>query len=83
MGEKTIVSVAYECETGAPKDGFFRVKTLKTLFMLSRVPLDLLKCILTGAINFASVWSSYENSSFFEITRASVLFSRKFKMQFK
>ena len=37
---------------------FFRVKTLKTLFMLSRVPLDLLKCILSGAINFVSVRSS-------------------------
>ena len=43
MGEKTIVPVAYECGTGAPKDVFFRVKTLKTLFMLSRVPLDLSK----------------------------------------
>ena len=48
MGEKTIVPVAYECGTWAPKDVFFRVKTLKTLFMLSRVPLDLLKCILSG-----------------------------------
>ena len=43
MGEKTIVPVAYECGTWAPKDVFFRVKTLKTLFMLSRVPLDLSK----------------------------------------
>ena len=58
---------------------FFRVKTLKALFMLSRVPLDLLKCILSGAINFVSVRSSYESSSFSEITRASVLFSRNLR----
>ena len=43
--------------TGAPNDGFF-LNTLKTLLRLSRVLLDLWKCILSGAKKFVSVRSS-------------------------
>ena len=43
--------------TGSPKDGFL-LTTLKTLFRLLRVLLDLYKCILNGAIKFVAVWSS-------------------------
>ena len=39
--------------------------------------------ILIGAIKFISVRSSQGNLSLFEITRALLLFSRKFQMQFK
>ena len=45
---------------------------------LSRVLLDLYKCILSGAIKFVFVRSSYGNLSLFEIERASLLFFRKF-----
>ena len=40
------------------------------------------KCILSGAKKFIPVRSSQGNLSLFEITRASVLFSRKFQLQF-
>ena len=43
--------------TGAPNDSFL-LNSLKTLFRLSRVLLDLLKCILSGAKKFISVRSS-------------------------
>ena len=42
---------------GTLNDGFL-LNTLKTLFILSRVLLDLQKCILLGAIKFVSVRSS-------------------------
>ena len=67
--------------TGAPNDRFL-LNALKTLFSVPRVLLDLQKCILSGAIKFVSVRSSQGNLSLFEITRASVLFSRQFQMQF-
>ena len=69
-----------ECKTGAPNDGFL-LNTLKTPFRLSRALLDIQRCILSGAINFATVRSSQGILSLFEITRASVLFSRKFYVQ--
>ena len=65
--------------SGAPNDAFLQ-NTLKTLFRLSRVLLDLQKCILSGATKFLSVRSSQGNLSLFEITRASVLFFRKFQV---
>ena len=40
------------------------------------------KCILSGAKKFIPVRSSQGNLSLFEITRASVSFSRKFQLQF-
>ena len=43
--------------SGAPNDGFL-LNALKTLFWLSRVLLDLLKCILREAVKFVSVRSS-------------------------
>ena len=69
-------------DSGAPNDSFLP-HSLKTLFRLSRVFLDLQKCILSGAIKFVSVRSSQGNlsMSLFEITRASVLFSLKFQTQ--
>ena len=68
--------------SGAPNDSFLP-HTLKTLSRLSRVLLDLQKCIPIGAAEFESVRSSQGNLSLFEITRASVLFSRQFQVQFK
>ena len=56
--------------SGEPKDGFL-LNTLKTLFRLSRVLLDLQKSILSGSVKFVSVRSSQGNLSLFEITRAS------------
>ena len=69
-------------DSGAPNDSFLP-HLLKTLFRLSRVFLDLQKCILSGTIKFVSVRSSQRNlsMSLFEITRASVLFSLKFQTQ--
>ena len=67
--------------SGAPNDGFL-LNALKTLLRLSGVLSDLQKCILSGAIKFVSVRSPQSNLSLFEITRASVLFSPKFQMQF-
>ena len=46
-----------EPRTGAPNDGFL-LNTLKTLFRLSSVLLDLYKSILSGAVKFVSVRSS-------------------------
>ena len=63
----------------APNDGFL-LNTLKTVFRLSRVLLDQ-KCTLSGAITFLSVRSSQGNLNLFEITRASVLFSQEFQIQ--
>ena len=62
----------------------FLSNTLMTLFRLPRVLsiLDVYECILSIAIKFVSVRSSWGNLSPFEITRALVLFSRKFSMQF-
>ena len=74
--------VAIVCFTEAPNDGF-PLNTFKTLFRLSRILLDLQKCILSGFVEFVSDWSSQGNLSLFEITRASVLFSQKFWMQIK
>ena len=65
---------------GAPNNAFL-LNTLKTLFRLSRVPLDLYKYILSGAIKLVPVRSSQGNLSLFEIARGSVLFSQKFQMQ--
>ena len=56
--------------SGEPKDGFL-LNTLKTLFRLSRVLLDLQKSFLSGSVKFVSVRSSQGNLSLFEITRAS------------
>ena len=56
------------CISGAPNDDFLQ-NTLKTLFRLSRVLLDLQKCILSGATKFLSVRSSQGNLSLFAITR--------------
>ena len=56
--------------SGEPNDGFL-LNTLKTLFRLSRVLLDLQKSILSGSVKFVSVRSSQGNLSLFEITRAS------------
>ena len=67
--------------SGATNNGFL-LNTLKTLFRLSRVLLDPQKSIINGAVKFVSVRSSQGNLSLFEITRASVLFSRKFCMKF-
>ena len=69
-------------DSGAPNDSFLP-HSLKTLFRLSRVFLDLQKCILSGAIKFVSVRSSQGNlsMSLSEITRASVIFSLKFQTQ--
>ena len=50
----------------APNDNFF-LNTLKTLFRLTRVLLDLQKCILRDAANFVPVRSSWGNLSLFEI----------------
>ena len=70
--------------SGAPKDGFLlQLIALKTPFRPSRVLLDLQKCTLSSAKKIISVWSSQSNLSLFEITRASVLFSRKFQLQLK
>ena len=44
--------------SGAPNDVGFLLSTLRTLFRLSRVLLDLYKSILSGAIKFVSVQSS-------------------------
>ena len=40
-------------EPGATNDGFLLNKSIETLFRLSRVLLDLNKCILSGAIKFS------------------------------
>ena len=53
-----------------------------TFFKLSRVLLDIQKCILGGAIKFVSVRSTQGKLSLFEISRDSVLFPRKCLMQF-
>ena len=67
-------------DSGAPNDSFLP-HSLKTLFRISRVYFGLQKCILSGAIKFVSVRSSQGNlsMSLSEITRASVLFSLKFR----
>ena len=67
--------------SGAPNNGFLQ-NTLKTLFSLSRVLLDLQKRIISGATKFASVRSSKGNLSLFEIARALVLSFQKFQVQF-
>ena len=46
--------------TGVINNGLLPI-TLKTLFKLSRVLLDLKKCTLSGTIKFLSVWSSLAN----------------------
>ena len=61
--------------SGAPKDGFLP-NALKTHFRLSRVLLDLYRCILSGDLKFVSV-------RLFEIARASIAISRKFQTQFR
>ena len=69
--------VAIVCFTEAPNDSF-PLNTFKTLFRLSRILLDLQKCILSGVVEFVSDWSSQGNLSLFEITRASDLRRREF-----
>ena len=66
--------------SGAPNDSFLQ-NTLKTLFMLSGVLLDLQKCILSSTTKFVSFRSSQGNLSLFKITKASVLyyFSENFR----
>ena len=54
------------------------LNALKSLIRLSRILLDLSKCIQSCAIKLVSFRSSKGNYRLFEITRASVLFSRKF-----
>ena len=53
-------------KSGAPNEGFL-LNTLKTLFRLSRVLLDLSKCIINGAIKFVSAqpafWGELESFS--------------------
>ena len=66
--------------TEAANDGF-PLNKFKTLFRLSRELLDQLRCVLSGVVEFVSVWSFQGNLSLFEIIRASVLFSPKFQMQ--
>ena len=53
-----------------------------TIQAIQKLLLDLWKCIRCGATKFLSVRSSQGNLSLFEITRASVLFFRKFQVQF-
>ena len=59
--------------SGAPNDGFLPMHW-KHFFRLSRVLLDLYKCIPSSAIQFVFVWSSWENLSLFEISGASVYY---------
>ena len=54
--------------TGATNNGLLP-NTLKTLFKLSRVLLDLKKCTLSGTIKFLSVWSSLANLRSFQNLR--------------
>ena len=61
--------------SGAPNDGFL-LNSLKTLFSLSRVLLDIQKCILSGTINLYPFGHPRGNSSLFEISRKSIIFSR-------
>ena len=68
--------------SGAPNDGFL-LNSLKTLFSLSRVLLDIQKCILSGTINLYPFGHPRGNSSLFEISRNSILFSRKCFKHFK
>ena len=65
----SLIYLRRENKAGTPREGFL-LHTLKILFRLSRVLLDLQKCILSGAIKFVSVRSSWGNLSLFEITRA-------------
>jgi len=51
-------SLRHKQVAGAPNDGFLLNHALKTLFRLSRVLLDLKKCILRSAIEFVSIRSS-------------------------
>ena len=51
--------------TEATNNGLL-LDTLKTLFKLSRVLLDLKKCTLSGTIKFLSVWSSLANLRSFQ-----------------
>ena len=62
----------------------FLLNTLKTRFRQLQSTFSSLEThyILSVAIKFVSVRSSYWTLSIFEITRASVLFSRNFYMQF-
>ena len=78
---RTSIGQAGLLYTGEPND-VFPLNALKKHFRLSRVLSALWKCILSSAIKFVSVRSSQGNLSLFEITRASVLFSRKFQTQF-
>ena len=72
--KKVVSSLQYL--SGAPHDDFL-LNSLKTLFLqLSRVLLDIQKCILSGTIKFVSVRSTQGKLSLFEISRDSVLFSR-------
>ena len=74
----TVTSILVVAFSGARRYGFLQ-NTLKTLFRLCRVLLDIQKCILSGATKLLSVWSSKGNLSLFEITRASALFSENFR----
>ena len=49
--------VIHSTLTGATNDGFLP-NTLKILFRLSRIRLDIKKCILSGAVKFLCVRSS-------------------------
>ena len=63
--------------TGTPMQGRFPPKYIENTFQAIQSLLDLQKCILSWAIKFVYVRSSYGSLSIFEITGASVLFSRK------
>ena len=73
----SVRAVQRGCLSGAPNNGFL-LNALKSLFRPSTVLFDLQKYNLTSAIKFLSVQSFYSNLSLFQITKVSVLFSRKF-----
>ena len=65
-------------KTGTPNDCFLKYFE-NTLVAIHKVLLALSKCILSGALKFASQCSAIlEELESFEITRNSELFSRKF-----
>ena len=66
--------------SGAPNDGFL-LNAFKSLFRLSRVLLNLKKCIINGAVNFVSVRSILGGLEAFRNCKGAVLFYRKVYMQ--
>ena len=62
--------------TGVINNGLL-LNTLKTLFKLSRILLDLKKCILSGTIKFLSVWLSLANLRSFRNYKGFSIILRK------